>query len=193
MLYGCLHNFSYDTQIEGTRAKYMYVLQIKFEDNYFEPKIIEKFLKPTMDSWLFEHYAEFLYCFAADGSDKTETEIYDKSSSTPGFSKTEYTLDEIIRICHEHDHRYISAVRIFVKSAAKENLLVPAESAEEEKDEQIKARLLTAFRVLERGPSDTVHRYAIQLLEEEIPIKSALCLLCHTYPEMRKRKMLTKL
>lgn len=78
VLYSCLHNFSYDTQIEGTRAKYMYVLQSKFEDNYFESKIIEKFLKPKMDTRLFEHYAEFLYCFAADGSDKAENALYEK-------------------------------------------------------------------------------------------------------------------
>jgi hypothetical protein len=78
VLWGCLHNLAYDTQCEGTRAEYMYVLQSKFEGNYFEPKILEKYKKLTMDSWLFDHYTEMLYWFASNGSNQARKALYDK-------------------------------------------------------------------------------------------------------------------
>ncbi|NMC57218.1 MAG: hypothetical protein GYA50_08370, partial [Eubacteriaceae bacterium] len=76
VLWGCLNNLSYDTQCEGTRSEYMYVLQSKFEDDFFEIKIIEKFIEGTKDSWLFEHYANMLYLFALDGSEKSHNALY---------------------------------------------------------------------------------------------------------------------
>ena len=78
ILWGCLHNLSYDTQCEGTRSEYMYVLQSKFEDDYFEPKIIDMFMKENMDSWLFNHLANMLYLFACDGSEKSYHALYNK-------------------------------------------------------------------------------------------------------------------
>lgn len=76
VLWGCLNNLSYDTQCEGTRSEYMYVLQSKFENDFFEIKIIEKFIEGTKDSWLFEHYANMLYLFAFDGSEKSHDALY---------------------------------------------------------------------------------------------------------------------
>jgi hypothetical protein len=79
VLWGCLHNLSYDTQCEGTRSEYMYVLQSKFEDTFFEDKIIDKFsCLRTKNSWLFDHYANMLYCFALDGSNKSHKALYTK-------------------------------------------------------------------------------------------------------------------
>lgn len=78
VLWGCLHNLSYDTQCEGTRSYYMYLLQSKYQDNFFEPKIIEEFLKFTYDSWKFEHLANLLYCFAVDGSQAAKDAFYKK-------------------------------------------------------------------------------------------------------------------
>jgi len=78
VLWGCLHNLSYDTQSEGTRSEYMYSLQKKFNDDYFEFKIIEKFMKEKMDSWLFDHFANMLYLFVKDGSEKSYQSLYNK-------------------------------------------------------------------------------------------------------------------
>lgn len=78
VLWGCLHNLSYDTQSEGTRSGYMYTLQSKFNDDYFELRIIEMFKKEKMDSWLFNHFANLLYLFAKDGSEKSYHSLYNK-------------------------------------------------------------------------------------------------------------------
>jgi hypothetical protein len=78
VLWGCLHNLSYDTQSEGTRSEYMYSLQNKFNDDYFEFKIIGMFMKEKMDSWLFDHFANLLYLFAKDGSEKSYQSLYNK-------------------------------------------------------------------------------------------------------------------
>lgn len=70
VLKGCLNNYSYDTQCEGTRSEYMYVLQSYYGDTYFEEKIIEKFSGKITNIWLFDHLANLLYLFADDGSKK---------------------------------------------------------------------------------------------------------------------------
>ncbi|MCM1162074.1 MAG: hypothetical protein NC412_12735 [Roseburia sp.] len=70
VLKGCLNNYSYDTQCEGTRSEYMYVLQSYYGDTYFEEKIIERFSGKITDVWLFDHLANLLYLFADDGSKK---------------------------------------------------------------------------------------------------------------------------
>ena len=45
VLWGCLHNLSYDTQCEGTRAVYVYELTSFFcDDDYF--------VKPTVNTFL---------------------------------------------------------------------------------------------------------------------------------------------
>ena len=69
VLWGCLHDLSYDAQCEGTRAKYIYSLVSCFEDDdYFEPPVIKAFLKirPSYE-WIFEHFCELLCCFAESG------------------------------------------------------------------------------------------------------------------------------
>lgn len=70
VLKGCLNNYSYDTQCEGTRSEYMYVLQSCYEDEYFADKIIKKFCGRISKPWLFDHLANLLYFFAQDGSKK---------------------------------------------------------------------------------------------------------------------------
>lgn len=70
VLWGCLHNLAYDTQSEGTRAEYMFILQSKFHDDYFETRILQKYENSFKDSRLFDHYTEMLYWFAVDGSNR---------------------------------------------------------------------------------------------------------------------------
>lgn len=78
VLKGCLNNYSYDAQCEGTRSRYMYVLQSKYQDSYFEDKIIEKFHGNIKDLWLFDHLANMLYLLADDGSQKARTAMLEK-------------------------------------------------------------------------------------------------------------------
>lgn len=70
VLWGCLHNLSYDTQCEGTRASYIYELTTFFEDeNYFVLPTVEAFEKiPRRSDWLFSHFCELLRRFAENGN-----------------------------------------------------------------------------------------------------------------------------
>ena len=55
VLWGCLHNLSYDTQCEGTRAAYIYQLVSFFHDDaYFVAPTIAAFGKlPRHHDWTF--------------------------------------------------------------------------------------------------------------------------------------------
>lgn len=69
--WGCLHNLSYDTQCEGTRASYVYALVSYFHDDaYFVSPTADAFLKtPPSDDHLFSHLCELLECFAERGNE----------------------------------------------------------------------------------------------------------------------------
>lgn len=70
VLWGCLHNLSYDTQCEGTRADYVFRLASYFDDDeYFVLPTAEVFLNtPYRDYWLFSHFAHLLELFAENGN-----------------------------------------------------------------------------------------------------------------------------
>ncbi|MCQ2430208.1 MAG: hypothetical protein MJ192_07755 [Clostridia bacterium] len=70
VLWGCLHNLSFDTQCEGTRARYVYALVRCFPDpESFAGPTVESFRTLSgRDTWLFCHFTDLLVCFAADGS-----------------------------------------------------------------------------------------------------------------------------
>lgn len=70
VLWGCLHNISFDVQFEGTRAPYLYELLRMFrDDEYFAEPLAKAFLKTKSDGgWHFNHYADLLRCFASDGN-----------------------------------------------------------------------------------------------------------------------------
>lgn len=70
VLWGCLHNLSYDTQCEGTRAAYVYELVSYFhDDEYFALPTVAAFLKlPRRSDWTFSHFCELLELFAENGS-----------------------------------------------------------------------------------------------------------------------------
>ena len=66
VLWGCLHNLSYDTQCEGVRAEYVYHLTTFFCDEaYFVAPIIKAFtsLANEKDD-LFQHFSTLLSLFA---------------------------------------------------------------------------------------------------------------------------------
>lgn len=80
VLWGCLHDLSFDTQCEGTRADYVYRLTKYFDDEeYFLSPTIKAFEKISFDSnWLFYHYADLLQRFAEDGSERAKDSLHKK-------------------------------------------------------------------------------------------------------------------
>lgn len=75
VMYGCLHDISFDMQCEGSRGLYMYNLARKYDNaEEFLHAAAEKFLTPKVnDDWhTFEHLCDFISCFAADGNTHAE-------------------------------------------------------------------------------------------------------------------------
>ena len=69
VLWGCLHNLSYDTQCEGVRAEYVYHLTTFFcDETYFVVPIIKAFtsLANEKDD-LFQHLSALLSLFSESG------------------------------------------------------------------------------------------------------------------------------
>ena len=71
VLWGCLHNLSYDTQCEGVRAEYVYHLTTFFHDEaYFVRPIIEAFSAlANKNDYLFQHFSTLLSLFAKSGNE----------------------------------------------------------------------------------------------------------------------------
>ena len=80
VLWGCLHNLSYDTQCEGTRAYYVYGLTTFFnDDDYFVVPIIKAFENiPRREDHTFSHFCELLGCFAEKGSTDAKNALHKK-------------------------------------------------------------------------------------------------------------------
>lgn len=78
VMWGCLHNLSYDSQAEGWRGEFMYVLQKKFADESFEDAVIEKFINSKGNPCQFKHYINMLYCFAFHGKEKSRNALFEK-------------------------------------------------------------------------------------------------------------------
>lgn len=110
VLWGCLHNLSYDTQCEGTRADYIYQLTTYFQDDdYFLMPVIEAFQKlPYRYDWLFSHFCGLLRNFAENGSDVAKDALQTKYNSLLSallrkrrFSRYDFERDNFERICLE--------------------------------------------------------------------------------------------
>lgn len=80
VLWGCLHNLSYDPQSEGTRAYYVHLLTTYFEDAaYFLRPTIKAFRSVSLRSdRLFDHLCELLRRFAEDGSHEAMDALEEK-------------------------------------------------------------------------------------------------------------------
>ena len=80
VLWGCLNNLSYDTQVEGTRAEYVYELIVAYhDDEYFLMPLIDKFLKsPIKDYRSFAHFCDLLCCFAWAGHESAAAALHNK-------------------------------------------------------------------------------------------------------------------
>ena len=108
VLWGCLHNLSYDTQCEGTRADYVYKLTTYFQDEkYFLMPLVEAFEKlPCHFDWLFSHYCELLRNFAENGNNAAKEALQKKYNyllstllSKRRFSRYDFERDNFERIC----------------------------------------------------------------------------------------------
>lgn len=80
ILWGCLHNLSFDTQCEGTRVQYIYELTTVFKDEeYFAAPTIEAFVKlKNTYCWDFEHFCDLLCCFAENNNLAARDALYKK-------------------------------------------------------------------------------------------------------------------
>ena len=80
VLWGCLHNPSFDTQCEGTRAEYLYELVSLYEDDeYFLAPVLEKFESlPSKADWDHSHYCDLLCCFAEAGHESARLALHKK-------------------------------------------------------------------------------------------------------------------
>lgn len=88
VLWGCLHNLSYDKLFEGTRAYYVYKLTEFFQDEiFFLRPLAEKFSSFSfyVNSDIFAHCCELLCCFAEFGNDFAEQILKKKYADLKAF------------------------------------------------------------------------------------------------------------
>lgn len=83
VLWGCLHDLSFDAQCEGTRAAYVYELASYFHDDaYFVYPTVDAFFKvPRQNDRIFTHLCELLMLFAESGNADAETALHEKYTS----------------------------------------------------------------------------------------------------------------
>lgn len=72
VLWGCLHQLSYDTQCEGTRAWFLYQLikRCKDDDYFFKPLMVA--YGKQQDNQLLQQLNELLLNFAVDGNEEAK-------------------------------------------------------------------------------------------------------------------------
>lgn len=108
VLWGCLHNLSYDTQCEGTRASYVYELTTYFDDEqYFVFPLINAFERlPRRLDWTFSHFCELLRRFAENGNVDAKNALYRKYDnllstliSKRRFTSYDFERDNFDEIC----------------------------------------------------------------------------------------------
>ena len=108
VLWGCLHNLSYDTQCEGVRAEYVYHLTTFFCDEaYFVVPIIKAFtsLANEKDD-LFQHLSALLSLFAESGNEDALLALQQKYDALfsvllnkRSFEAYDFERDDFERIC----------------------------------------------------------------------------------------------
>jgi len=77
VIYGCLHNTTYDQQCEPHRNWYLYeAITLLDEVKSIEQLVIEKFIRMKRDTWLFDQLTALLYQFAVNGSSDARKALY---------------------------------------------------------------------------------------------------------------------
>lgn len=76
VMYGCLHNTTYDMQCEGDRGWYLYqAAQLIDEKESIEAAVIQKFFRSGNEGWIFDQLTSILHHFATDGSENAHTAL----------------------------------------------------------------------------------------------------------------------
>ena len=108
VLWGCLHNLSYDTQCEGVRAEYVYNLTTYFGDEaYFVTPIIKAFTSlPNHEDYLFQHFSVLLSLFAKNGNEDAKQallqkyeQLYDTLLHKRSFKAYDFERDNFQHSC----------------------------------------------------------------------------------------------
>lgn len=109
ILYGCLHDLSYDMQCEGSRGIYMYNLTQYFSDaDFFAKAAAEKFRSLSLgaDAWLIQHFCDFLTEFAVDGNadarsalEEKYAQLYAALAHTRRSRKRDCLMDSYTYLC----------------------------------------------------------------------------------------------
>jgi len=96
VLWGCLHDLSFDTQCEGTRAAYVYKLTRFFnDDGYFVSPTAEVFQKvPQKAGNLFIHLCELLQLFAEGGNKQAHGALLEKYDALLSVLKSKRRFGE---------------------------------------------------------------------------------------------------
>lgn len=77
VMYGCLHNTTYDMQCEGNRGWYLSQAAHLVEDKEaIESAVIQNFFHISDNYWLFNQYTSILYNFAMEGSEYARAALY---------------------------------------------------------------------------------------------------------------------
>ena len=81
VLYGCLHNTTFDAQCEGDRGWYLYqAIQWVDDKEAIQSAIIQKYFRVNGDHWLFDQLTSILSHYAKDGSINARDALYKKYS-----------------------------------------------------------------------------------------------------------------
>ncbi len=79
VMYGCLHNTTYDMQCEGDRGWYLYqAAQLVEDKEAIESAVIHKFIRYKYGDWLFVQFTSILHYFAKEGSENARAALYRK-------------------------------------------------------------------------------------------------------------------
>lgn len=163
VLKGCLNNYSYDTQCEGTRSEYMYVLQSYYGDTYFEEKIIERFSGKITDVWLvtlegFERFKKIVSDLADYYERKNETDPY----SFDWFwsaCKNHYCEENMMKqFIAENDRK---GIQIFEDSLS--NFVYEGKQGEKQLKEEQKPEIPTSEQLIEECNSTKKSKRMIYL------------------------------
>jgi len=77
ILYGCLHNTTYDMQCEGDRGWYLHqAAKLSGNEMAIEDAVCQKFFRIGKDVWLFDQLTSILYHFAVNGSETARNALY---------------------------------------------------------------------------------------------------------------------
>ncbi len=77
VMYGCLHNTTYDMQCEGDRGWYLsQAAQLVEDKEAIEAAVIQKFFRIRDNDWLFDQYTSILYNFVKEGSENARVALY---------------------------------------------------------------------------------------------------------------------